>query len=192
MTSLLSAVPLVAMLVMIIATMLRGAAVAKSSGDRPFAFMEARGMQRIGGLAFGLSIVAIGVAALLAAVNSEGVDAPLALTGAVLSSAGTALVVIAQIQMGRAWRVGVRAGDAPLFVHSGLFRRSRNPIFLGMIATGLGVALVAETWWGWTAWLIFVAACIVQVRIEERHLAASFGQEYEAFRRTVPRWLGWR
>jgi hypothetical protein len=102
MTSLLSAVPLVAMLVMIIATMLRGAAVAKSSGDRPFAFMEARGMQRIGGLAFGLSIVAIGVAALLAAVNSEGVDAPLALTGAVLSSAGTALVVIAQIQMGRA------------------------------------------------------------------------------------------
>jgi protein-S-isoprenylcysteine O-methyltransferase Ste14 len=92
--------------------------------------------------------------------------------------------------MGRAWRVGVREGDAPLFVSHGLFRFSRNPIFLGMILVSLSAAIASATWWGWVALMLFIASCIVQVRIEESHLEASFGDAYRAFRRQVPRWLG--
>lgn len=92
--------------------------------------------------------------------------------------------------MCRAWRVGFREGDAPLFVSHGLFRYSRNPIFVGMMQVGLSAAIVSGTWWSWTALALFVVSCAVQVRIEEAHLEASFGDAYRAFRRQVPRWLG--
>ena len=102
-----------------------------------------------------------------------------------------AIVIVAQVQMGRAWCVGVREGDAPLFVSHGLFRFSRNPIFVGMMLVGLATAMVSATWWSWVALALFVVSCTVQVRIEEAHLEASFGEAYRAFRRQVPRWLGW-
>ncbi|MGB3845568.1 MAG: isoprenylcysteine carboxylmethyltransferase family protein, partial [Sphingopyxis sp.] len=97
--------------------------------------------------------------------------------------------LVAQRQMGDAWRIGVRAGDAPLFVTRGLFAFSRNPIFAGMIAMAIGAALAVATAWGWAAAIVFALACHVQVRLEEAHLAARFGTAYADFRRAVPRWL---
>ena len=94
--------------------------------------------------------------------------------------------------MGRAWRVGVREGDAPLFVLHGPFRFIRNPIFVGMMLVGLAVAMVSGTCWSWVALALFIASSAVQVRIEEAHLEANFGQAYRDFRSTIPRWLGMR
>ena len=82
----------------------------------------------------------------------------LCLLGATLVVIGSVTVVIAQVQMGRAWRVGVREGDAPVFVRHGLFRFSRNPIFAGMMLVGLGVAVSAEVWWCWGGLILFVAS----------------------------------
>lgn len=190
MTDLLRLIPLAALVTMFVASLLRGAAVARSSGDRAFAFLESRGRQRIAGMAFAASIAVIGVAAARAALGRQlGADALVTL-GAGISIIGTGIVIVAQIQMGRAWRVGVRAGDAPLFVSHGLFRYSRNPIFVGMILTGLGVCLSAGAWWAWVALAVFIIACAAQVTIEETHLAAHFGKDYQDFRREVPRWFG--
>lgn len=92
--------------------------------------------------------------------------------------------------MGRAWRVGVRKGDAPLFVQHGLFRFSRNPVFVGMMLIGFGIAVPANSWWAWMAMLAFVLACCEQVRIEEAHLKDSFGVAYINFKNDIPRWIG--
>lgn len=189
MIELLRFVPLAALLAMLAASVLRGAAVARSSGDRAFAFIEARGLQRIAGLAFAISVGVVAVAAARTALGPDQSSGPRVALGAVVSLVGTMIVIVAQIQMGRAWRVGVRSGDAPLFVRHGLFRLSRNPIFLGMIVAGLGVSFSAGAWWSWVALGVFVLACVTQVRIEEPHLAASFGKDYEDFRREVPRWI---
>lgn len=169
--------------------MIRGRAVRSRSGVNAFAFFEARGVQRAAGTAFALSIAILVAATLLLALGRRATTVtPLAI-GSALMAAGTLFVSVAQVQMGNAWRVGVREGDAPLFVTSGLFRYSRNPIFVGMIAMALGAALVTGTWWAWCAALCFALACHVQVRIEEAHLARQFGAAYDAFRRSVPRWL---
>ncbi|NJM51351.1 MAG: isoprenylcysteine carboxylmethyltransferase family protein [Sphingomonadales bacterium] len=139
------------------------------------------------GAAFAISIVILAFAAAQAALRPESVYA---LIGAIVSIAGGAFVIIAQVQMGRAWRVGVREGDAPLFIQHGLFRFSRNPIFVGMMLIGLGIAVTATSWWAWAALLTFVLACREQVRIEEVHLSDSFGAEYIRFKNDVPRWIG--
>lgn len=61
-----------------------------------------------------------------------------------------------------------------------------------MILMGLGIAVATGWWWTWAAAFLFAVACRVQVAIEERHLMDSFGASYQAFRETVPRWIGVR
>ena len=182
----LHSVPFVAMMAIVVATLVRGMAIRRATGDRPWAFASAKGVQRIAGSSFALSVAALLAAAALAPANGTNWTVLVA----IVSLAGAAIVIVAQMQMGRAWRVGVREGDAPLFVSHGLFRFSRNPIFVGMMLVGLSAAIVSDTWWSWSALVLFALSCIVQVRIEEAHLEASFGDAYRAFRRQVPRWLG--
>lgn len=182
----LHSAPLMAMMVIVAATLVRGMAIRRATGDRPWAFASAKGVQRIAGSSFALSVAALLVAAALAPANGTN----WAVLAAIVATAGAAIVIVAQVQMGRAWRIGVREGDAPLFVSHGLFRYSRNPIFVGMMLVGLSAAIVSGTWWSWSALVLFALSCIVQVRIEEAHLEASFGDAYRAFRRQVPRWVG--
>lgn len=182
----LHSIPLLAMLSIITATLVRGIAIRRKTGDRPWAFASAKGVQRIAGSSFAFSVAALIAAAALAPASDTGWTIP----AAIIATVGAAIVVVAQVQMGRAWRVGVREGDAPLFISHGLFRYSRNPIFVGMMLVGLSAAMVSGTWWSWSALAVFIASCAVQVRIEEAHLEASFGQSYREFRSSVPRWVG--
>jgi protein-S-isoprenylcysteine O-methyltransferase Ste14 len=184
--AILQFVPLLAMVAIILATLWRGFAIQRATGDRPWAFASAKGVQRIAGSSFALSVAALLVAAALATTG----DTNWTIVAAIFALIGAAIVIAAQVQMGRAWRVGVREGDAPLFVSHGLFRYSRNPIFVGMMLVGLAAAMVSGAWWSWIALTIFIASCAVQVRIEEAHLEASFGQSYRNFRALVPRWIG--
>lgn len=183
----LSILPLALFALVILATLLRGRAVRARSGTSAWAFSNARGIQRLSGIAFAVSAAALVAAAALLALGN--IAPALLLTGAPIVAIGAAIVIVAQIQMGNAWRVGVRDGDAPLFVTAGLFRFSRNPIFVGMILMAFGLALAAGTAWGWAAAAIFALACHVQTRIEEAHLSREFGPAYDDFRRRVPRWL---
>ena len=110
-------------------------------------------------------------------------------TGGVLLASSFLWTVLAQRQMGAAWRIGVpRAHRTPL-VERGLF--SRNPIFLGMIATLAGLFLVLPS----TATLVIMVVGVVvielQVRVEEDHLLQIHGAAYAEYRGHVPRWLGW-
>lgn len=182
----LHSIPLLAMLSIITATLVRGIAIRRKTGDRPWAFASAKGVQRIAGSSFAFSVAALIAAAALALASDTGWT----ITAAIIAIVGAAIVMVAQVQMGRAWRVGVREGDAPLFISHGLFRYSRNPIFVGMMLVGLSAAMVSGTWWSWSALAVFIASCAVQVRIEEAHLEASFGQSYREFRSSVPRWVG--
>jgi len=179
--------PLGSMAAVIVATLLRGIAIRRETGDRPFAFFEAKGVQRIAGLSFAASIALLFLASLNAA---KGAVSNLPLLAAILALLGSAIVLLAQKQMGLAWRIGVREGDAPQFISHGLFRFSRNPIFVGMMLIGLASAIASGLWWAWGGLAVFVGSCIAQVSYEEVHLERSFGKPYREFKTMVPRWLG--
>ncbi len=76
-------------------------------------------------------------------------------------------------------------------VVQGPYRYTRNPMYLGHLFFMLGLAL---TFWSWFALLLFVArAAWFQYRVmgDEERLAATFGVEYEAYRKRVKRWVPW-
>ncbi len=76
-------------------------------------------------------------------------------------------------------------------VTSGLFRFSRNPMYLAVL-------LILAGWtWAFASWSVGLYAVAVAVafqvrvvRVEEPTLAGAFGAAWERYRRSVPRWLG--
>jgi protein-S-isoprenylcysteine O-methyltransferase Ste14 len=76
------------------------------------------------------------------------------------------------------------------FVTAGPYRFTRNPMYTGLSLCHAGGALVLGSAWP----LATLPAAVVGVRRlvidrEERYLTERFGEEYEAYRRTVRRWL---
>lgn len=75
-------------------------------------------------------------------------------------------------------------------VETGIFRVSRNPIYLSMILLCIGLALVFDS----LAMLIMVIPAAVTldlavIRKEEANLSLIFGPAYEQYCRTVRRWI---
>lgn len=78
----------------------------------------------------------------------------------------------------------------PAFVTSGPFRWSRNPMYLGSLGVAIGAALIVGTW---LMWLVPVVLFLLQnfaiIPFEERSMKDAFGEEYDAYRTRVRRWL---
>jgi protein-S-isoprenylcysteine O-methyltransferase Ste14 len=83
-------------------------------------------------------------------------------------------------------------GEEPKeIVRKGLYRYSRNPMYLGVFIAIAGQACVYRSG-SITIYLLIAMAffhCVV-VFLEEPHLARARGPAYDDYRRRVPRWLG--
>ncbi|HEX6927780.1 MAG TPA: isoprenylcysteine carboxylmethyltransferase family protein, partial [Gammaproteobacteria bacterium] len=81
-------------------------------------------------------------------------------------------------------------GRASALVVAGIYRRSRNPMYLGfaLLLLALGIHLRSLS-----ALLILPAFVLYmnrfQIAPEERALEARFGEEYNVYRQSVRRWL---
>jgi protein-S-isoprenylcysteine O-methyltransferase Ste14 len=75
-------------------------------------------------------------------------------------------------------------------VARGLYRFSRNPMYIGVLSMLAAQALYFGSGWLWLyAALIFTAFHAFVVLYEEPTLTRSFGAAYRHYRGLVPRWL---
>jgi protein-S-isoprenylcysteine O-methyltransferase Ste14 len=73
---------------------------------------------------------------------------------------------------------------------AGLYRFSRNPMYLGMVLMLLGLALIAGTLpFYLSAAGYFAILNFLFCPYEENKLSLAFGREYERYRHAVRRWL---
>lgn len=115
------------------------------------------------------------------------------LVAALLLLAAGVVVAVAGVLEFRRARTTVnplQPAAAAAMVRSGIYRHTRNPMYLGML-----FALAA-----WAVWLASPVAFVVlpafvlymnrlQIEPEERVLAGLFAGEFDAYRRSVRRWL---
>jgi protein-S-isoprenylcysteine O-methyltransferase Ste14 len=84
----------------------------------------------------------------------------------------------------------VWGAEPPKLVRQGLYRVSRNPMYVGVLLAVFGQALIFASpdvaIFGAALWLCFH---IVVVLLEEPHLRRVRGPSYEEYCRQVPRWL---
>lgn len=77
-----------------------------------------------------------------------------------------------------------------IIVQSGMFRFSRNPLYLGLLIAFCGLAFATDKLW----WLILapLAAALTHYLLiapEETYLENKFGDEYLQYKRKVRRWI---
>jgi protein-S-isoprenylcysteine O-methyltransferase Ste14 len=82
-------------------------------------------------------------------------------------------------------------GEEPIkMVSSGLYKYSRNPMYLGVITTITGEGLYFQySNVLWYALAFFVIINFVVIFIEEPHLEEKFGDQYRTYKKKTRRWL---
>jgi protein-S-isoprenylcysteine O-methyltransferase Ste14 len=113
------------------------------------------------------------------------IAACVALIGVAVSIAG-----VVSFRRARTTVNPLKPESASSLVVSGVYRISRNPMYVGMALLLLG----------WAVWLMNVMAFVIlpafvlyisrfQIRPEEAAMTTLFGEEYAAYRSRVRRWL---
>lgn len=81
-------------------------------------------------------------------------------------------------------------GSPTSLVTSGPFRISRNPMYLGMAAMLLGIAILMGSLVTFAFPIIFVMIIETQlIPDEEKNLEKIFGKEYDDYKRKVRQWI---
>lgn len=95
--------------------------------------------------------------------------------------------IIAQAQMKDSWRIGIDTETKTELVQTGLFAFSRNPIFLGMIISLIGLFLITPN--AITALFLMLGYILIQIqiRLEEAFLTNEHGQKYLTYKQKVKR-----
>jgi protein-S-isoprenylcysteine O-methyltransferase Ste14 len=110
----------------------------------------------------------------------------LAALGAAAVLASTALMVWARWAIGTMWAGRPMVQDRHELQTTGPYGLVRHPIYTGIAGLALGTALVD----GLGATIVVLACLLVfitwRVRSEERMMLATFGDQYQAYRRRVP------
>lgn len=98
-------------------------------------------------------------------------------------------IFVAQLQMKDSWRIGIDEKNKTALITGGLFRFSRNPIFLGVLFSNLGLFLIIPNSATLLVLVLSYFSIGVQIRQEEEFLEKQFGADYTAYRLKVRRWL---
>jgi protein-S-isoprenylcysteine O-methyltransferase Ste14 len=110
--------------------------------------------------------------------------------GAVVIAAGLALMISFEFAFKRAGTDANPYRASTALATDGPYRFSRNPGYLGMAITYIGITLAAEA--PWALVMLVPAALVIQYGViarEERYLERLFGEEYLSYKQTTRRWI---
>ena len=110
--------------------------------------------------------------------------------GAPLIVIGVSVIVSPALSFQRSETTVVPFKESSSLVVSGMYRITRNPMYLGMAAILLGIAVLTGSLTTFVVPVIFVPLLNRRViRHEEAMLEEAFGDEYRDYRRRVRRWM---
>jgi len=100
---------------------------------------------------------------------------------------GLAIMIVGQITLWRNYSgfVVIKKGHR-LIIH-GIYRFTRNPIYLGAVMVFVGLPVYAASVYGFLAMLAMIPIFLFRIKMEEKMLAEHFGDDYEAYRNTTKR-----
>jgi protein-S-isoprenylcysteine O-methyltransferase Ste14 len=110
--------------------------------------------------------------------------------GAFFVGAGLTLNIVGFLTQRRAGTDPIPFNPTTKIVSHGLYRFSRNPMYIGFALWSFGLAILVDSEWMLLAAPIGLALTdlLVVVR-EERYLERKFGEEYLEYKRRVRRWI---
>lgn len=113
------------------------------------------------------------------------VTAPLGWSMEALTLAGMLFAWWARIHLGKLWSGGIERMAEHRVVDSGPYALVRHPIYTGLIAAALAMAVIRATPWALIGAALFALGFALKARVEERFLEGELGG-YEQYRARVP------
>jgi protein-S-isoprenylcysteine O-methyltransferase Ste14 len=102
--------------------------------------------------------------------------------GTLLVVLGLAFSVWARLYIGRNWSGTVTVKHDHELIRRGPYALVRHPIYTGLLLAFIGSALARGEWRGVLAVLIVFVALWRKLRLEERWMSETFGEEYRRYR----------
>ena len=97
--------------------------------------------------------------------------------------------IVAQNHMKESWRIGIDTKTKTELITKGLFQISRNPIFLGMILSLIGLFLLTPNAWVLIFMILGYVLIQIQIRLEEEFLVKQHGECYLKYKKQVRRFI---
>jgi protein-S-isoprenylcysteine O-methyltransferase Ste14 len=117
-------------------------------------------------------------------------SAPAAWLGGLVFVAALVLFAWAVTSMTRAGSNVPTSMPSKIIVANGPYRLTRNPIYLGMMLSLIGLAIAFDSVWSLAALVVFFLVIRYGVVArEEAYLERKFGDDYRSYRAHVRRWL---
>jgi protein-S-isoprenylcysteine O-methyltransferase Ste14 len=113
----------------------------------------------------------------------------LTITGLALIHIALVWISFAQFQMSNSWRIGIDEENKTKLVTDGVFSISRNPIFLGMIISVLGLFLILPNTLTFFLTITTYIVIQIQIRLEEEFLQKQHAQDYVNYKLKTKRLL---
>jgi protein-S-isoprenylcysteine O-methyltransferase Ste14 len=111
------------------------------------------------------------------------------LIGFVVGVCGLAICRIAQVTIGKSWRVGIDEDAKPGLIKNGIYKYIRNPTYTGLYLLCLGVLLINPTFL-YSYWIFaFFLMMEFQVRCEEEYLVTQYGNDYNEYCSKTKRYI---
>lgn len=143
-------------------------------------------VEKIVGLATTLTVV--GEVCSLFAVR-DAPPVPVRVAGLLTGIVAVGFFASATITMQNSWRVGIPEEKTALVTH-GIYRWSRNPAFVGFDLLYISMCLM---FFSTPLLVVSVWAAVMlhlQILQEENHMLKMFGEDYAAYMKRTPRYLG--
>ncbi|MGI8731808.1 MAG: methyltransferase family protein [Pyrinomonadaceae bacterium] len=107
---------------------------------------------------------------------------------AIVTAIGSVSIVMASVKtLGKEWSITARVVTGHKLATKGPYQVVRHPIYTGMLGMLLATGIAVSYWPALlVATIVFFIGTAIRIRIEERLLRETFGQEFEAYARSVP------
>jgi protein-S-isoprenylcysteine O-methyltransferase Ste14 len=114
-----------------------------------------------------------------------------------LKVVGIFFIIISIFFLARSLRQFIQSKNTVILIkpasslqNTGIYRISRNPMYLGLAIVYLGITCILGNWWNIILFpLLFLIVQEYIIKQEEKYLELEFGQQYIEYKRTVRRWL---
>ncbi|MCP4140425.1 MAG: isoprenylcysteine carboxylmethyltransferase family protein [Chloroflexi bacterium] len=105
--------------------------------------------------------------------------------GLALVIIGLIIMIVGQATLRRNYSGTVVIRDDHQLITHGIYRFTRNPIYLGLIMVVIGLPVYAASLRGFLASLILIPIILNRIRLEEKLLTAEFQDTFQKYKETT-------
>lgn len=103
---------------------------------------------------------------------------------------GTVIIMLSKREMEAYNQPSEPKAATSRIIQTGMFKYSRNPLYLGLFIAFCGLAVATDKlWWLILTPLLLALTHYLLIAPEEKYLERKFGDEYLNYRKKVRRWI---